>query len=309
MKILITGIHGFVGNNLVAGLKGKHNIYGLDIISPLRDGVLSTYDWHDLSAIPQMDIVIHLAGMAHDTKNKTDAQAYFDINTGLTIKIFDWFLTNNSRKFIFFSSVKAVADSVPGTSLTEEDQPNPKTLYGKSKLEAERYIINQSLNDNQKVYILRPCMIHGPGNKGNLNLLFKIVQKGIPWPLGKFENVRSFTSIDNLTYIISQLIVRDIETDIYQIADDESLSTNELIRLIAAAQKRKPRIFKIPKKLIYFLAKIGDYLHLPLNSERLKKLTESYLVSNKKIKGVLELEKMPFSATEGFKKTFNSFQE
>ena len=309
MKILITGIHGFVGNNLVAGLKGRHNIYGLDIVSPQRDGVLSTYDWHDLSAIPQMDIVIHLAGMAHDTKNKTDAQAYFDINTGLTIKIFDWFLTNNARKFIFFSSVKAVADSVPGISLTEEDQPNPKTPYGKSKLEAERYIINQSLNDNQKVYILRPCMIHGPGNKGNLNLLFKIVQKGIHWPLGKFENLRSFTSIENLTYIISQLIVRDIETGIYQIADDESLSTNELIRLIAAAQKQKPRIFKIPKKLIYFLAKIGDYLHLPLNSERLKKLTESYLVSNKKIKGVLELEKMPVSATEGFKKTFNSFQE
>ena len=309
MKILITGIHGFVGSNLVAALKDQHAIFGLDIVSPQKDGVLHTFDWHDLRYLPQMDIVIHLAGMAHDTKNKTDAKAYFNINTGLTIKIFDWFLTNNARKFIFLSSVKAVADTIPGTYLTEDDQPNPKTPYGNSKLEAEKYILNQSLSDNQKVFILRPCMIHGPGNKGNLNLLFKIVQKGLPWPLGAFENIRSFTSIDNLTFIISQLIDRELISGIYQIADDESLSTNELIRLIASAQNRKARIFKIPRQLIYFLSKIGDYLHLPLNSERLKKLTESYLVSNIKIKSVLGLVKMPVSAIEGFKKTFNSLLE
>src|SRR5665647_2805235 len=121
-------------------------------------------------------------------------------------------------------------------------------------------------------YILRPCMIHGPGNKGNLNLLYKIVQKGLPCPLGAFENRRSFTSIDNLTYIISQLIDKDIESGIYQVADDEALWTNEIIRLIAAAQKRKSRIWNISRKLILLSARLGNVLHLPLNSERLKKL-------------------------------------
>jgi nucleoside-diphosphate-sugar epimerase len=151
-------------------------------------------------------------------------------------------------------------------------------------------------------------MIHGPGNKGNLNLLYKLVQKGLPWPLGAFENKRSFTSIDNLTYLINQLIEKDIESGIYQIADDEALSTNEIIRLISSAQKRKSSIWNIPGKLIGFTARIGDVLHLPLNSERLKKLTESYVVSNQKIKKELGIEKMPFTSREGFKKTFESFQ-
>jgi len=138
-------------------------------------------------------------------------------------------------------------------------------------------------------------MIHGPGNKGNLNLLYKLVQKGSPWPLGAFENKRSFTSIDNLTFIIDQIIEKDIDPGIYQVADDEALSTNELIQLIATAQNRKSIIWKIPKKLIKFSAKIGDYLHLPLNSERLKKLTESYVVSNQKIKKALGIEILSLS--------------
>jgi len=150
-------------------------------------------------------------------------------------------------------------------------------------------------------------MIHGPGNKGNLNLLYKLVQKGFPWPLGTFENKRSFTSIDNLTYLISQIIEKDIETGIYQVADDETLSTNDLIHLIASAQSRKSRIWNISKKLISLSARLGDVLHLPINSERLKKLTESYVVSNQKIKKALGIEKMPVSAEEGMKKTLSSF--
>ena len=316
MNILITGIHGFVGNNLVAALKEKHTFYGLDIISPQKDGVIKTFGWNELEQIPSVDLIIHLAGKAHDTKNQTNAQVYFDINTGLTQKIFDWFLISGARKFIFFSSVKASADHVEGNILFEDVVPAPKGPYGESKIAAERYILSQQLtvkgrfqSPDKRVYILRPCMIHGPGNKGNLNLLYKLVQKGLPWPLGIYENRRSFTSIDNLTYLINQLIEKDIIPGIYQIADDEALSTNELIRLIAAAQYRKSSIWNISKKLISFTAKIGDFLHLPLNSERLKKLTESYVVSNQKIKNALEIEKMPVTAVDGLKKTFTSFKK
>ena len=81
--------------------------------------------------------------------------------------------------------------------LTEDTIPNPKTHYGISKLQAENYILDQKLPEGKRVYILRPCMIHGPGNKGNLNLLYTLVKKGFPWPLGAFENQRSFLSIDN----------------------------------------------------------------------------------------------------------------
>ncbi len=308
MKILITGIQGFVGSNLVVNLKGHHMLYGLDITSTQKEGVLNMFIWNELDIIPTVDLIIHLAGKAHDTNNTTSSQEYFDINVGLTQKIFAHFLKSSATKFIFISSVKAVADSVRGFQLTEETLPNPKTPYGKSKLEAEKYIISQPLPVEKKIYILRPCMIHGPGNKGNLNLLYKFVQKKIPWPLGAFENKRSFTSIDNLTYIITQIAEKEIEPGIYQIADDETLSTNELIRLIALAQNRKPVIWKIPKKLICSLAKLGDILHLPLNNERLTKLTESYPVSNLKIKKTLKIEKLPITAEDGFSKTFESFK-
>jgi len=355
MNILITGIHGFVGSNLVAALKDEHLIYGIDIVSPQKEGVIQTFAWNDLKNLPPIDLVIHLAGKAHDTKSQTDAQVYFDINTGLTQQIFDWFLTSGARKFIFFSSAKAAADSVGDEILTETVVPAPKGPYGESKLAAEHYLTtgfqkwskerwgeeatgrlcegekgrkgeeakrrmgetatgrrgdveDRELVD-KKVYILRPCMIHGPRNKGNLNLLYNVVKKGIPWPLGAFENKRSFTSVDNLCFVIAQLAEKEIPSGIYNMADDDSLSTNELIRLIAISQNRKAGIWNIPRQLITLLAGVGQTLHLPLNSERLRKLTESYVVSNSKIKLALNIKNMPVTSAEGFRKTFESFKK
>jgi nucleoside-diphosphate-sugar epimerase len=162
---------------------------------------------------------------------------------------------------------------------------------------------------NKKVFILRPCMIHGPGNKGNLNLLYQVQQKGLPWPLGAYENKRSFCAVDNLIYTVLQLIEKDIEPGIYQVADDEALSTNELIRIMANSQNQKARIWNVPIWFIKALARAGDFLHLPLNSERLKKLTETYVVSNQKLKNALGIEKMPVTAEEGLKRTLESFKE
>lgn len=308
MKILITGIHGFVGNNLVAALKKQHTIYGLDIVSPEKEGVSKTFSWNELENIPSVDTIIHLAGKAHDTKSQTDAKVYFDINTGLTQRIYDWFLTSDAKKFVFFSSVKAAADSVEGEMLTEEVVPTPKGPYGESKIAAENYIL-QHLQADKQVYILRPCMIHGPGNKGNLNLLYNVVKKGIPYPLGAFENRRSFTSIDNLSYVVTQLIEKNIYGGIYNVGDDESLSTNELIALMAKTMNKPNRIWRWNKCLVSFCARIGTVLHLPLNTERLQKLTENYLVSNAKLKEALGIEKMPVLASDGFIKTIQSFEK
>jgi len=155
-------------------------------------------------------------------------------------------------------------------------------------------------------YILRPCMIHGPGNKGNLNLLYQVVKRGIPYPLGAFENRRSFTSIDNLSFVIEQLIEKDIPTGIYNMGDDETLSTNELITLMAATMGKPNRIWNWNKAVIQFFARIGTVLHLPLNTERLQKLTENYVVSNAKLKQALGIDKMPVKAEEGFRKTVKS---
>ena len=324
MNILITGIHGFVGSNLVIALREYHALYGLDIITPEKEGVVKTFSWKDIETtsfpmqfLPKFDAIIHLAGKAHDTKNQSASQVYFDINTGLTQKIFDFFLESSAKRFIFFSSVKAAADSVVGDMLTEDVIPTPVGPYGESKIAAEEYILSKlrsergelkvAMQRDKRVYILRPCMIHGPGNKGNLNLLYNVVKKGIPWPLGDFENKRSFTSIDNLCYVVEGLLTKDVASGIYHMGDDEALSTNELIALMCEAMGKEPHIWKMNRKMMEGCAGLGTLLHLPLNTERLRKLTENYVVSNEKIKLALGIDRMPVRAADGIMKTIRSF--
>ena len=151
-------------------------------------------------------------------------------------------------------------------------------------------------------------MIHGPGNKGNLNLLYNMVRKGIPWPLGAFENRRTFTSVENICFAVNGVLTKDVPSGIYNMGDDEALSTNELIEEICKSLGKKAHIWKLPKGLMNGVAKVGGWLHLPLNPERLRKLTESYVSSNEKIKKALGVEKMPVDARDGLKVTLESFK-
>jgi len=296
MKITITGSTGFVGANLHGYLKSFHELHSICV----RYQPNQNFDFTS-------DAIIHLAGKAHDLKKVSNPQDYYEANFELTKQLFDSFLVSNASIFIYMSSVKAVADDVFGV-LDENTISNPKTHYGLSKLQAENYILNQKIPQGKRIFILRPCMIHGPGNKGNLNLLYKLVSKGVPWPLGAFENKRSFCSIDNLLFIVKELIAcENIPSGIYQVADDESLSTNELIFIMAQSQNKKPNIWKVSKGLIQFFARIGNILKLPLNEERLQKLTDSYIVSNQKLKTVIG-KPLPVSTREGLLKTFKSFK-
>lgn len=199
-RILITGTSGFVGQNLKNFLLQNFDILE---ISRLQLQQIRANDWVNVNA------VVHLAGKAHDLKKVADANEYYQVNYELTKQLFDAFLESSATVFVFMSSVKAAVDEVAG-NLTEEMTANPQTHYGKSKLLAEQYIVSKDIPQGKRVYILRPCMIHGPGNKGNLNLLYQLVSKGVPWPLAAFNNQRSFCSIDNLLFVIKELIERKI---------------------------------------------------------------------------------------------------
>ncbi len=290
-RVLLTGSTGFVGRNIQLHLKDKYSI-----IPFLKGSPISI----------KQDVILHFAGKAHDLKNVSDSSDYYKVNTELTNKLYDAFLSSEAKVFITLSSVKAEADTL-AYELTEDHLPNPITHYGKSKLLAEQYILSKPIPGGKRVYILRPCMIHGPENKGNLNLLYKIVRKGFPWPLGAFENKRSFCSIDNLCFLINELIINDsVPSGVYNIADDEPIATNDLIKLIAESQGKKHLIWNIPVYLIKLFSKIGDIIKLPLNTERLSKLTETYVVSNAKIKAAID-KPLPLTAREGLMKTLNSF--
>lgn len=298
MNVIITGASGFVGQNLTKYLLENEHI--VNSLSLRDDNWTNKFD-------SKADAIIHLAGKAHDTANTSHDQEYFDVNYYLTVNLFEEFKKSAIKDFFYFSSVKAVADSVD-TILREDVSGNPLTAYGKSKYQAEQYLLGNKLAEGKRLFIIRPCMIHGPGNKGNLNLLFNVVKKGIPWPLASFHNNRSFLSIDNLSFLVNAMLHKaDLPSGVYNFSDDEALSTNELVTLISETLGRKPKLLSIPTALVKGVVKVGDILPLPLNSERLKKLTESYVVSNEKIKQALQLKHLPITAKEGLKRTIQSF--
>ena len=288
MKILITGAYGFVGTNLCRYLASRgHECVALDIPEIKRDDVPYKvfYSWDELDSIDWAGInaVVHLAGKAHDLKNVSDPQSYFDINVGLTEKIFNA-ANGKVPRFIYCSSSKAADADTP---------------YGKSKLEAEKFLAGRAI-------VLRPAMIHGPGNKGNLNLLWGIARRGFPWPLAAFENRRAFAAIGNICASVEALCERG-ENGIYPIADDAMLSTNRPIELLAEVCGRRPRLWRLPKWLMRLAAKVGDVLHLPLNSERLGKLTDDSFVDNAVLKKNLGWSQMPIRAEDGMRETLKSF--
>lgn len=305
-NLIITGITGFVGTNLKAHLTNSFDIKGVSRFAHNENCI--AYEDITIDRLNEVEAIVHLAGKAHDKKKTSEDSEYFEVNTILTERIFNQFLKSNSEVFIYMSSVKAVADEIDGV-LTEDVIPNPVTAYGKSKLAAEEYILSNKIPSKKRVYILRPCMIYGPKNKGNLNLLYTLVSKRIPYPFGKFHNKRSFLAVENLCFVINEILSNpSISSGVYNIADDQPLSTVDLVRVIGDSLDKKVKIFNLSPALIKKIAKIGDYLPIPLNSEKLKKLTDSFVVSNKKIKRAIKKE-LPLTTIEGLEQTFKNYDK
>ncbi len=291
-SIYITGANGFIGQHLCSLLE--------------KNFLITKYKRNDPIIIRE-DVVIHLAGLAHDTRNLSNQLEYYRVNTDFTKEVYDAYLTSPAKKFIFLSSVKAVADVIEGI-LTEECFPDPKTPYGLSKLKAEQLIKSHPSNMQAKkpFYILRPAMVYGKGNKGNLNALYHFLKKGYPWPLGAFNNRRSYCAVENLLFVIEEILkIENFPQGTYNICDDDSISTTELILLISDTLMRKVWIVSIPKSIIFFIAKIGNIFALPFTTEKLEKLTHSYIVSNDKIKSCLG-KTLPYTTKLAIRNVYSS---
>ena len=309
MEVLVSGSSGFVGKNLIDYFDNLYKIIKIKRLNNinLQHKEFDVVYWENLaSANIDPYAIIHLAGKAHDLKRVSNYDEYYKVNTELTKQLFDFFLNSNAKVFIMLSSIKAVAD-YSDEILTEDSVAAPETHYGKSKLLAEQYINSKLQNGGKRVYILRPTLIHGPYNKGNLNLLYRIVNLNLPWPFASFENKRSYCSIDNLCFIIKELMLReDIPSGTYNVADDIPVSTNEIVQWIAESKSKKVKLLFIPKVFIKIIANLGDLMLLPINSSYLRKITGTNIVSNQKLKNALR-KPLPKSAKEGFLETFNSF--
>ena len=284
MLFHITGHTGFIGQNLSQYLGEK--VVGVNLRT------------QNELAFERGAAVVHLAGKAHDLKKTAAHSEYFEVNTALTKKVFDAFLVSEATVFVFMSSIKA-----------GEGKDITASAYSQSKYQAEQYIMAQEVPLGKRVYILRPVMVHGPGNKGNLNLLFGVVKRLGLWPLAAFENKRSFVSVENLCFVIKELIDNEsIPPGVYVVADKEAKSTNELVALAGEALDKKVTFIKLPKGLVRLMAKLGDVLPLPLNTERLEKLTENAVVDGSALIKTIG-KSLPVGTNAGFNKTFQSFED
>lgn len=295
-KTIILGSSGFIGQNLI---KRNPNSEGVS----LRDG-----NWKN--QISDAEVIINLVGKAHDHKGTATEQDFHYANVDLAKEIFNEFLKSNANLIIHISSIAALEEFESQNPLREEDECHPFSSYGKTKREAEEWLLQQNLPEKKKLIILRPPMVHGEGDKGNLGLLYKLISKGIPYPLASFDNKRSFISIDNFSYFINQIIENKelLENGIYHISDDEAVSTKEIIEIIKKVENNNTLNLSLPKVLVKFLAKIGDIIPLPLNTKRLKKMTGNLEVSNQKIKNALGITQLPISAKKGIEITIKSFK-
>ncbi|MEM6522295.1 MAG: NAD-dependent epimerase/dehydratase family protein [Bacteroidota bacterium] len=316
VNVLLTGSSGFIGQNLRNYLEKNQKIQ-ISIFRLLRDNNAINFPersitWNTVDAAwldsSKIDAIVHVAGIAHDFSGKYSEVNYDQVNFQLTKKLYQEFLgSRHTSKFIFMSSVKALSDE-PKELLTEDAVPSPKTPYGKSKLKAEQFIRSNQGN-NKSSYILRPTMVYGPKNKGNLNTLYKFLSKGYPYPFGSFKNKRSFLSVNNLNFIILQVLLGRVNPGDYNCADSTDLSSVELVNLIGKAINKKPRVLNLSTSLIRGLASIGSKFSLPFNKQVLGKLTGSYCVSTEKILQTLAIKELPYNIEDELVKTIRTFEE
>jgi nucleoside-diphosphate-sugar epimerase len=258
------------------------------------------------------DCIINLVGKAHDFTGKATEDDFFFANFELAKKAFNLFISSQAKLFIHISSLAAIEEVESAKSLAENAAYNSVSPYGRSKQAAEDWLLSQKLPTDKKLIILRPPMVHGAGDKGNLKQLFSIVSKGIPYPLVRFKNKRSFLSIDNFCFYIEQILLQNekLSSGIYHLSDDETLSSNEIVKIMKQETGLKVPCFPLPKRIISFLSKLGDHTGaFPLNTWRLKKLTSNLVVSNKKIKVALAIERLPKTAKEGLRDTIRALKQ
>lgn len=231
-NILITGKDSYIGDKFAEYLKSDNN-YSITIADTIHG------EWESMD-FSKYDTIFHVAGIAHIKETKDNANLYYKINRDLAIDVAKKAKISGTRQFIFVSSM-----SIYGMDtglITRDTKPNPKTHYGKSKLEAEN-VINELEADNFIVTTLRPPMVFGPGCKGNFPQLIKLAKKTRIFP--DYKNKRSMIYIDNLCEFVKQTIDNN-SGGMFFPQNAEYFCTSEIVKTIAKHYNRKiwmPRAF------------------------------------------------------------------
>ncbi len=276
MRIGVTGSTGFVGKRYMLTPVPGYEKYSLD----LRSTAATDFDLRDTTAI------VHLAGKAHEMKPVPDSD-YFSVNFSLTKSLADHAKLSGVRQFIYISSTKVYGDEVHSV-LNEHSPCTPTDAYGKSKYQAEQYLLSIS-SDDFKVAIVRPPLVYGPEVKGNMIKLLQLADRKIPLPLGNTNNARSMVFIDNLIALIDKLMV-EAKTGVFIGGDPSTLTTDELVRTIRKYLGNSAGLISIPFAVRPLIKMIRPALYI--------RLFGSFVVDNSETNERLNFVP-PFSSDHG----------
>lgn len=318
-RVLVTGANGFIGQHLCrdllgAGWKVKGAVRGPDTVRDLPVGVTRVAigdlgpetNW--TQALEDVDVVVHLAARVHvisERKNQAEAlRVYRRVNVEGTRRLVESCVRAGVRRLIFMSSVKAVGEGghSPDRPYTETDACRPVDPYGISKMEAEQIVSAAGKTRGIQVVILRAPLVYGPGVRGNFLRLLRALDGGLPIPVATVRNARSMVFVGNLVDIIRLSMEHPLAAGaIFFVADQEPLSTQELIRRLSHHLGRRPRIVPVPVGLLMFVAScFGKRLEVD-------RLVGSLVVDTHALRGALGWHP-PFGVDHGLAETVRWFR-
>ena len=261
-RILVTGAAGFVGRALVASLLSQQRQVRRSLRETAPDNATDDIivgdigpdtDWR--RALEGVDCVIHLAARTHALQESAEdpLAAYRRINVGATRRLAQQAAASGARRFVFLSSIKVNGESTGEHPFSAADAPQPLDAYGISKREAEDVLRGIGTDTGMEIVILRPPLVYGPGVKGNFLRLLQAIARGMPLPLASIHNRRSLVYIGNLVdAIITCMDAPAAAGKTFLVSDGEDVSTPALIRKLAAALGRSPRLLPCPPALLHF---------------------------------------------------------
>lgn len=326
--ILITGGTGFIGKYVVRtfaarGLRLRVSVRRHESVS-LLPSTVETVVVGDLNgpvhwgpALVGVRTIIHLAGRAHVLRRTSadEERLYWSVNASATRALAEAAADSGVHRLIFLSSSRAIGDETPpGTWWDEETPCSPQDAYGRSKLEAERALIDVSQRHGLQVVILRPPVVYGAGVTANIYEFFKFIDRGIPLPVGLVNNRRSLLYVGNLVDAIYRVTEAPQARGLYHVTDGEYCSTPELARQIGRALGRPARLLPMPAPVLRLAGHVGDlvertmHLSLPLTSENVIRLLASLSLDATKIRRTLAWTP-PWTMEAGLSHTAQWFRE
>jgi len=308
MKVFVTGANGFIGKALCSRLISENFI----IFGAVRSGVASevfpgtkVIEIGDINGstnwgnkISETDVVVHTAARVHVMNDPASEPlaAYRKVNVQGTENFARRAAELGVKRFIFLSTVKVNGEE-NRKAYTESDRPSPMDSYGISKMEAEKIISDISVKTGMETVILRPPLVYGPGVKANFLRLLRVVDRGIPLPLASTKNQRSMIYVENLVDAILQCMRNPYAAgQTYLVSDGQNVSTPELIRMIAAALQKGPRLFRFPPLALYMAGRLTG------RGPAVDRLIGSLTVDTGKIRNELGWT-APFTLEEGLRNT------